>query len=77
MVPGFPDVFLLEKGGPFGYIEKEAKNEKDDAQNAELRVPLAGEKAKFVASSCRKKFLTGDMSLIWPILIFRRKESKA
>jgi hypothetical protein len=53
MVPGFPDVFLLEKGGPFGYIEKEAKNEKDDAQNAELRVPLARKKAKFVASSCR------------------------
>ena len=41
MVPGFPDVFLLEKGGPFGYIEKESKNEKDDAQmrNSEFRWP--------------------------------------
>jgi hypothetical protein len=26
--PGFPDVFLLEKRAPFGYIEKNPKGEK-------------------------------------------------
>ena len=37
----FPDVFLLEMGGPFGYIEKESKNEKDDSpmRNSEFRWP--------------------------------------
>jgi hypothetical protein len=75
--PCFPDVFLLEKGRPFGYIKERSKKGKDGAQHRNSDFCRARKETKFAAGSRRQRFLTGDRSLIRPNLFFQRKENKA